>query len=94
MSFTVDPQNDTPEVLTEYIKSMRINDENWNFLTGSKDSIYSITRSFSCRFSQDSTQTGGYSHSGQLILVDKEGRVRSGYSNFVCKECGDVSKSF
>ena len=42
LSFTVDPENDTPEVLREYIKSMRINDENWNFLTGIKDSIYSI----------------------------------------------------
>ncbi|MAO71478.1 MAG: hypothetical protein CMD02_03085 [Flavobacteriales bacterium] len=92
LSFTVDPENDTPEVLREYIKSMRINDENWNFLTGSKDSIYSIANSYFAHASEDSTQPGGYSHSGQLILVDKEGRVRSGYSNFVCRECGDVSK--
>ena len=92
LSFTVDPENDTPEVLREYIKSMRINDENWNFLTGNKDSIYSIANSYFAHASKDSTQPGGYSHSGQLILVDKEGRVRSGYSNFVCKVCGDVSK--
>ena len=46
LSFTVDPENDT-EVLREYIKSMRINDENWNFLTGSKDSIYSLNSYFS-----------------------------------------------
>ena len=52
--------------------------------TGSKDSIYMLTIFYYA--SQDSTQPGGYSHSGQLILVDKEGRVRSGYSNFVCKE--------
>ena len=92
LSHTVDPENDTPEVLKDYIKSMRINDSNWNFVTGNKDSIYKIANSYFAHASKDSTQPGGFSHSGQFIVVDKEGRVRSGYTNFVCSECGDVSK--
>ena len=92
LSHSVDPDNDTPQVLRDYIKSMRITDDNWNFVTGNKDSIYKIAGSYFAHASQDSTQPGGFSHSGQLIVVDKEGRVRSGYTNFVCGECGDVSK--
>jgi len=92
LSHTVDPENDTPKVLRDYIKSMRISDDNWNFVTGNKDSIYKIASSYFAHASQDSSQPGGFSHSGQLIVVDKEGRVRSGYTNFVCSECGDISK--
>ena len=63
LSFTVDPQNDTPEVLSEYIKSMRINDENWNFLTGTKIQFI-VLPIHTCHASEDKIQTGQYSHSG------------------------------
>ena len=70
---------------------MRIDDSNWNFVTGDKDSIYKIEiHTLSTFSSKDSTTS--FSHSGQFIIVDKQGRVRSGYTNFVCSECGDISK--
>ena len=34
VSFTVDPEFDTPEVLKEYAKSYEIDLNNWTFLTG------------------------------------------------------------
>ena len=34
VSFSVDPYNDTPEVLTEYAKRYNADPERWLFLTG------------------------------------------------------------
>lgn len=34
VSFTVDPENDTPEVLTSYAKDYQADLDNWTFLTG------------------------------------------------------------
>ena len=66
---------------------------NWNFVTGNRDSIYKIAQSYFLSANIDELAPGGFLHSEQFVLVDKEGRVRSGYSNFICNECGDVSKN-
>jgi len=92
LSHTVNPDYDTPQRLKEYILSMRIDESNWNFVTGNRDSIYSIASSYFASASIDKLAPGGFLHSQQFILVDKEGKVRSGYSNFVCMECGNTSK--
>ena len=34
ISFTVDPENDSPEVLKKYAESYEANLSNWSFLTG------------------------------------------------------------
>ena len=93
ISHTVDPLNDTPDRLLDYVRSMRIKDDNWNFVTGSKDSIYKIAPYYLASASEDEIAPGGFLHSQNIVIIDKEGRVRSGYKNFVCEECGDVSKN-
>lgn len=92
LSHSVNPDYDTPERLKEYIKSMRVDESNWNFVTGNKDSIYKIAQSYFASASVDELAPGGFLHSEQFMIVDKEGRVRSGYSNFICEECGGTSK--
>jgi len=83
LSHTVDPKNDTPERFVEYIDEMKknnisINLDNWDFVTGEKDDIYNIARSYFVNVSMDSLAPGGFLHSEYFVLVDKEGRVRSG----------------
>ena len=83
LSHTVDPKNDTPERFVEYIDEMKnnnisINLDNWDFVTGNKDDIYNIARSYFVNVSMDSLAPGGFLHSEYFVLVDKEGRVRSG----------------
>tara|TARA_B100000767_G_C19708611_1_gene511718 strand:+ start:68 stop:784 length:717 start_codon:yes stop_codon:yes gene_type:complete len=83
LSHTVDPKNDTPERFIEYIDEMKnnnisINLDNWDFVTGDKDDIYNIARSYFVNVSMDSLAPGGFLHSEYFVLVDKEGRVRSG----------------
>ena len=72
---------------------MRIDESNFNFVTGDKDEIYEIAKSYFVNVSEDELAPGGFLHSEFLVIVDKEGRVRSGYSNFVCNTCQQLPKS-
>ena len=83
LSHTVDPINDTPDRMLEYVnilqaKNIKINLSNWDFVTGQKDELYEIAKSYFVNVSMDSLAPGGFLHSEYFILVDKEGRVRSG----------------
>lgn len=83
LSHTVDPINDSPERMLEYInklkaKNINISLSNWDFVTGEKDKLYEIAKSYFVNVSMDSLAPGGFLHSEYFILIDKEGRVRSG----------------
>ncbi len=83
VSYTVDPVNDTPERFVEYIEEMRkkninIDLQNWDFLTGDKNKIYKLAASYFASAREDSIAPGGFLHSEQFFLIDKEGRIRAG----------------
>tara|TARA_B100000214_G_scaffold142884_1_gene102237 strand:- start:2785 stop:3489 length:705 start_codon:yes stop_codon:yes gene_type:complete len=83
LSHTVDPSNDTPQKMLSYIKKLKsknvnINLNNWDFVTGDKKEIYEIANSYFVNVSPDSLAPGGFLHSEYFVIVDKEGRVRSG----------------
>ncbi len=42
VSISVDPEHDTPEVLSEYAARFRADPERWLFLTGRRDAIYRL----------------------------------------------------
>jgi len=91
LSHTVDPLNDTPERMLDYVnnlkdKNVNISLSNWDFVTGDKDELYEIAQSYFVNVSMDSLAPGGFLHSEYFVLIDKEGRVRSGidqYNNVV-----------
>lgn len=83
LSHTVDPDNDTPEKLYSYVnlmqqKNISIDLSNWDFLTGDKDKLYQTASNYFVNASADSLAPGGFLHSEYFILIDKQGRVRSG----------------
>ncbi len=83
LSHTVDPINDTPERMRSYVKKLKskninIDLSNWDFVTGDKKELYDIARSYFVNVSSDSLAPGGFLHSEYFVIVDKEGRVRSG----------------
>ena len=83
LSHTVDPINDTPEQMQDYIKTLKskninINLSNWDFVTGDKKELYEIASSYFVNVSPDSLAPGGFLHSEYFVIIDKEGRVRSG----------------
>jgi len=83
LSHTVDPYNDTPEELSNYVRLMQqknvsIDLTNWDFVTGEKDKLYDSAANYFVNASVDSLAPGGFLHSEYFILIDKQGRVRSG----------------
>src|SRR5881227_3715982 len=43
VSFSVDPERDTPEVLRGYAEKLRAEPKRWDFLTGPKSAIYDLS---------------------------------------------------
>lgn len=79
ISISVDPNNDTPEILKAYTMSMDIDSLNWEFLTGPQELIYNIAKSgFFVPAAQDSLQPGGVFHSSDITIVDNKGYIRTG----------------
>jgi len=80
VSFTVDPDKDTPEVLRGYAEKLLAQPSRWDFLTGPKSTIYNLSRnSFKLAVSDSSAETGTPVHSTRMILVDRHGDIRGYY---------------
>jgi protein SCO1/2 len=77
LSFTVDPDHDTVEVLQKYAERMNAQDGLWYFFTGERDALYRTAGHYLLSAQEDSTADGGFLHSEQIVLIDWEGRIRS-----------------
>lgn len=77
VSITIDPLHDTPSVLKEHAKLLGVKSTNWNFLTGDKEYIYSLSnKGFNIYVGENSKVAGGFEHSGLFALIDKKGNIR------------------
>ncbi|WP_412561742.1 SCO family protein [Winogradskyella sp. MIT101101] len=82
-SFTITPEIDTPEVLKAYADHYGITNPNWHLLTGDEDAIYKLANEgFNLYTAKDETVEGGFEHSGNFALIDKEGFIRSRRDSF------------
>jgi len=80
ISFSVDPEKDTPEVLRVYADKLRKEPLRWDFLTGSTAAIYSLSRDgFKLGVSDGSEEEGAPIHSTRFVLVDRRGAIRGYY---------------
>ncbi len=75
VSFSVDPQRDTPDALEQYGKKFGADDARWTFLTGDSKTLNMLDH--------DAFKLGelgaGMDHSTRFVLVDKKCRVRGYY---------------
>lgn len=80
LSHTIDPEHDTIPRLKKYTEQLGIDDSKWFFVTGNKDSIYSIANEsyFAAAFADESAP-GGYIHSGSFLLIDVNKHIRGVY---------------
>jgi protein SCO1/2 len=77
-SFTIDPEYDTPAVLSEYAKKYGVTHPHWNFLTGDKAEILKLSNEgFKLYAAETNEVEGGFEHSGLFALIDKNGFIRS-----------------
>jgi protein SCO1/2 len=75
VSFTVDPQRDTPDALEQYGRKFEADDARWSFLTGPPATLDMLDH--------DAFKLGNLGasmdHSTRFVLIDKQGRVRGYY---------------
>lgn len=82
-SFSINPKNDTPEVLKAYAQKFRITNPSWHLMTGDEDLIYQLANEgFNLYTAQDDSVEGGFEHSGNFALIDKNGFIRSRMDDF------------
>jgi protein SCO1/2 len=88
VSFSVDPEHDTPQALQRYAQSYKAPDR-WLFLTGGKDEMYRLSRQgFKLGIDIPPPATPGAPapepilHSTRFVLVDGQGRIRGYYDGF------------
>ena len=95
LSFTVDPEHDTPAVLRPYAERHGADPRAWRFLTGSREAVVpAVERGFfqavvplatpqAVRTGHPGTaephEHAEVLHSNRFILVDREGRMRAFY---------------
>jgi protein SCO1 len=80
VSFSVDPEKDTPAVLRNYAEKLQAEPGRWDFLTGSKPAIYTISHDgFKLAVSGGSDAQGIPVHSTRMVLVDRHGQIRGYY---------------
>ena len=75
VSFTIDPEHDTPPVLTEYAGRFHADPGRWYFLTGPAPELHNLNRN---AFKLGDVN-GALMHSTRFVLVDRRGWIRGYY---------------
>ena len=83
-SFTINPDYDTPEILKAYADQYGVTNPNWYLMTGDKEAIYKLANEgFNLYTAQEEEDAvGGFEHSGNFALIDKNGFIRSRKDEF------------
>mgnify|MGYP006154753301 FL=1 len=80
VSFTVDPEHDTPQVLSEYAKNTNADVHHWKFLTGDREAIWRLSKDgFKLPVSENTDPEIVITHSPKVMLVDPYLRIRGIY---------------
>jgi len=86
ISISFDPDRDTPDILADYARNYRLEDEKWSLLTGDRRTISSLmerleiaTVKTPTRFTQSGDQIYFIDHTDRVSLIDKEGNLRRNY---------------
>lgn len=89
VSHTSDPKKDSVAVLNAYADSLGVNQSNWVFLTGRKDSLYNMAR-YSYKIDDPGKNLisieQDFIHSQFFALVNKKGEVRKIYDGLLRSE--------
>ena len=83
VSVSVDPRNDTPEVIKAYMTKNELDETNWRFVTGDEDAIrHVVVDGFRVGLGDEDSKAAGAEdimHSNSFVLVDDRAQVRGYY---------------
>lgn len=91
LSFTVNAKTDTVEQMKRYAEQHQADDNQWHFLTGKQENLYSLARkSFFVLKPSEAENQGDvgsdFIHTNNFVLVDKKMRIRGYYDGTSIKE--------
>lgn len=93
LSHTIDFKYDKPSVLKKYAQKLGVDGNKWQFVYGSKDSVYKLAeRNYLVAVVEDTTARDGYIHQGWLVLIDKQKRIRGAYDGTDPKQVEQLTK--
>jgi protein SCO1 len=72
LSITIDPQYDTPAVLTEYAHRYGADGQSWRFLTASMDQIREVAGMFGLVYW---AEEGSITHTAATAVIDRNGNL-------------------
>jgi protein SCO1/2 len=87
VSITVDPERDTPKVLSKYADRFGADPARWFFLTGEQESIYKLAqegfRLGAVEIPHEKRPASGatHTHSPRFVLVDRNAQIRGYYTS-------------
>ena len=83
VSVSVDPRNDTPEVIKAYMTKNGLDETNWRFVTGEEEAIRQVVvEGFRVGLGDEDSKAAGAEdimHSNSFVLVDDKAQVRGYY---------------
>lgn len=92
ISFSIDPDRDTPERLREYADMVGADTATWFFATGDKAELHWLAnKGYYQNALDDSLAAGGFAHSEMFVLADRQGHIRGEYDGTSTK---DVDRLF
>lgn len=84
VSFSVDPEHDTPQRLAEFAKGYRVNPRAWSFVTGPIDDVKKIViEGLKVAMGNEDPQGNfeGIFHGSHFVLIDPLGQIRGYYDS-------------
>ena len=79
LSVSVDPRNDTPEVIKGYMAKNQIDERNWRFVTGTEKAVEEfVVGGFKVGYGRTQWSTE-LTHSNSFALIDDRARIRGYY---------------
>lgn len=87
LSFSIDPERDTPSRLQTYISRHEIEAKNWCFLTGTESETHRLgVDGFRIHAESNNESPGGFAHSPNFVLVDEDQHIRGVYDGLDKKD--------
>jgi len=92
LSHTVDPLNDSLEVLRRYARRYQADSSRWKFVTGDPAAIYRQgNNGYLLSAMEDSTAAEQFVHDQRFVLVDKRRHIRGFYDGTDTEEVGRLA---
>ena len=80
VSFSVDPQHDTPSILSQYAAALKADGSRWHFLTGTMDQMFQAAADMKIS-AKPAEKNEGILHSNKFVLVNSRGNIVGYYDS-------------